>query len=211
MHGTKRVGLRQALPSSRGYPAGADRAGAEGGAMGGDSRTGLSRRHFVAGAAAVVGTMGFIRAFAADAPAVAPQPYFAGVGRALDTMAKLGAPLRQADVDRIAALTQTNDAGSVAEAETILDRYTLARLEIDASGVGHVAAGGAEPTLIEQGWRLFLVRIANPTGRADRINFSNGPFARTPGRMSVANFSVAQRAYLMDTLNKGPLIEKMWL
>ena len=29
--------------------------------------------------------------------------------------------------------------------------------------------------------------------------------------MSVGGFSVSQRAYLMDTLKKGPLIEKMWL
>jgi hypothetical protein len=115
-------------------------------------------------------------------------------------MAKLGAPLSSADAQRISALTQTNDAAAVAEAEAILDKYTLARLEVDATGVGRVLPGGAEPRLIEQGWRLFLVRIANPTGRADRINFSNGLFARTAGRMSIGGFSVAQKAYLMDTL-----------
>jgi hypothetical protein len=185
--------------------------------MNGDGTgSGVSRRRFVAGVAvAAVGGLG--RGFAAEgAPTppsapIAPQPYFAGVGRALDALAKLGAPMRAEDAQRIATLTQTNDAGAVTEAETILDRYTLARLEIDAGGVGRVTPGGAEPTLVEQGWRVFLVRVANPTGRADRFNFSTGPFSRTPGRMSIANFSVAQRAYLMDTLNKGPLIEKMWL
>ena len=175
---------------------------------------GWSRRHFVAGAAAGVGAAalgGVARAFAADTAGIAPQPYFASVGRTLDAMAKLGAPLQSADAERIATLTQANDAAAVAEAETLLDRYTLARLEIDAAGVGSVIPGGAAPTLVEQGWRLFLVRIANPTGRNDRINFSTGPFSRTPGRMSVGGFSVSQRAYLMDTLKKGPLIEKMWL
>ncbi len=179
--------------------------------MSGDSmRWGLSRRGFVLSmGAAAAGS--FVRAGASDSAAIAPQPYFAAVNRAVDSMAKLGAPLLSADGQRIAALTQTNDAAAVTEAETILDKYTLARLEVDTTGVGRVLPGGAEPTLIEQGWRLFLVRIANPTGRADRINFSNGLFARTPGRMSIGGFSVAQKAYLMDTLKKGPLIEKMWL
>lgn len=180
--------------------------------MGGGRDSGLSRRRFVAGVAAVGGTLGFTRAFAADAAAIAPQPYFAGVNRALEAMAKLGAPLRTADAERIAELTQANDAAAVAEAEAILDRYTLARLEIDGgSGLGKVMPGGAEAKLVEQGWRLFLVRIANPTGRADRINFSTGAFSPTPPRMMPSGFSVSQRAYLMDTLKKGPLIEKMWL
>ena len=137
---------------------------------------------------------GVARAFAADTAGIAPQPYFASVGRTLDAMAKLGAPLQSADAERIATLTQANDAAAVAEAETLLDRYTLARLEIDAAGVGSVMPGGAAPTLVEQGWRLFLVRIANPTGRNDRINFSTGPFSRTPGaHVSRRFFRVAAR------------------
>ncbi|HTK96397.1 MAG TPA: hypothetical protein VL379_00105, partial [Pseudomonadales bacterium] len=154
--------------------------------MSGDGiRWGFSRRGFVLSMGAAAAGSFVPRAFAADSAAIAPQPYFAAVNRAVDSMSKLGAPLLSTDAQRIAALAQTNDAAAVAEAETILDKYTLARLEVDATGVGRVLPGGAEPMLIEQGWRLFLVRIANPAGRADRINFSNGLFARTPGRMSI--------------------------
>jgi hypothetical protein len=144
-----------------------------------------------------------------DVPAVDPQPYFAGVKRAVAAMANLGAPLADDDAAQITALARRNDRGAVEAAEKILWRYTLAAVTIAPSGPPHIGAGDAPPTLVEQGWRMFLVRVSNPAGRTDSFEVVQKGY-RTPGRM-MGGFSLAQRAFLMDTVNKGPLIEKMWL
>ena len=104
-------------------------------------------------------------------------------------------------------LANQDDNAAIDAAEKILDRYTLARLSLDADGTGRVAIGGAQRTLVEQGWRMFLVRIANPGGRTDSINF--GSESQGPG--SMMSYTFAPRAEMGDRLNKGPLIEKMWL
>jgi hypothetical protein len=145
----------------------------------------------------------------AAASDVDPQPYFAGVKRAVAALANLGAPLNPQDAAQIAALSRQNDRGSVASTEEILRRYTLARVAISPSGPPHIESGDAKKTLVEQGWRMFLVRVQNPAARTDSFEVIQKGF-RTPGRMMPGN-SLAQRAFLMDTLNKGPLIEKMWL
>ncbi len=150
--------------------------------------------------------------FAGDAhgPAdVDPQPYFAGVQRAVAALANLGAPLDLDDAAQISALARRNDRAAVEAAEKILTRYTLAAVTITPSGPPHIGAGDAPPTLVEQGWRMFLVRVENPAGRTDSFEVVQKGY-RTPGRMMGGN-SLAQRAFLMDTVNKGPLIEKMWL
>jgi len=174
----------------------------------------ISRRRLIA-AAGVGGIALLLRpsrifAGAPDGdPAVDPQPYFAGVNRAVGALAGLGAPLAPADAERIAALSLRGDRAAVGEAEGILGRYTLASLALRPDGSVDLVPGGAERTLVEQGWRMFLVRVENLAGSTDGFEVIQGGF-RTPGRMQEGN-SVAQRSTLMDTLNKGPLIEKMWL
>jgi hypothetical protein len=143
--------------------------------------------------------------------AIDPQPYFANVARSLDALAMLGAPIRAEDAQRIAVLAQGRDSAAIETAESVLDRYTLARLSLHANGSLNVDVGGARRVLVEQGWQMFLVRIANPAGRTENIAFFAGSqWGQGPGRM-LSGPSLAQRAYLWDTLNKAPLIEKMWL
>src|ERR1700677_3436656 len=146
---------------------------------------------------------------ASGAPDVEPQPYFAGVNRAIGELAALGAPLSPKDAAQIAALALHGDSASVDLAEVILDRYTLARISVDPGGAARLSPGGAPRTLVEQGWRMFRVCVGNPSGRKDGFELIQAGF-RTPGRMMGGN-SVAQRSTLLDTLNKGPLIEKMWI
>ena len=83
----------------------------------------VSRRHFLALAGAFVGAQ-FCPAIESEASGLVPQPYFAGVNRVLEALAKLGAPVATEDAKRIAALANRNDSASVDEAEKILDRYT---------------------------------------------------------------------------------------
>jgi hypothetical protein len=60
------------------------------------SNPAITRRHFVIWTGAVAGAR-FFPALAAEPTNIAPQPYFAGVKRALEALAKLGAPIGAAD------------------------------------------------------------------------------------------------------------------
>lgn len=155
---------------------------------------------------------------------VTPQLYFAEVLRALETLQRLGGPISDTDSKQLHALANQSDALSVDKAEQILGRYTLARIDIGGLGNVSVAAGRVKRDLVEQGWRMFLLRISNArkAGGALTVSVSArsglsgllGP-AVTPGRIALDPaqpvFSAAQRSHLFDTVNKGPLIEAMWL
>src|ERR1700758_396617 len=105
----------------------------------------VSRRHFLALAGGFAAAQ-FCAAIESEASALAPQPYFAGVNRVLEALARLGAPVAAADAGQIAALANQDDGAAVDAAERILDRYTLARLFLEADGTGRVAIGGAQRT-----------------------------------------------------------------
>jgi hypothetical protein len=148
--------------------------------------------------------------WAAQVDTISPQPYFASVNRAVEALAKLGAPVEASDAQQIANLTRQNDAAAVETAEEILNRYSLASLSIETAGSGRWTVGEAPRILVEQGWRLFLIRIANPTGLAERVWISTEVSdAWGPGHMGAP--SNAARAYLMDSLSQAPRIQKMWL
>ncbi len=151
-----------------------------------------------------------LAAGASDESKIEPQPYFAGVNRAVEALASLGAPLTPDDAAQIAALSLRNDRSAVGAAETILRRYTLARLTINSGGALQIASGDAPRTLVEQGWRMFLVRVENLAGTKDGFELIQAGY-RTPGQMMSGTYFLAQRAWLMDTLNKAPLIKQMWL
>src|SRR5579864_4525045 len=166
----------------------------------------VSRRSFLILTGAFVGAR-FCPALDSETTQVAPQPYFAGVIRALEALVKLGAPIAAADAQRIAAFARQGDSAAVDAAEKILDTYTLARLSIDPDETGRVEMGGAQRTLVEQGWRMFLVRIANPGGRTDNISFAS----ESQGPGSIMSGTSAPRDSMGDRMNKGPIIKQLWL
>lgn len=169
------------------------------------SRVSMTRRQWMA----LLGAAGGARLLPAWASteSIAPQPYFAEVMRAVDALAKLGSPVAADDAQQLAGLARQSDAAAVAAAERLLDRYTLTRVLIDAVGTTETTSGGAVRNLVEQGWRLFLVRIANPAPLAGTIE---GPAFSTVATMSPA-WTDAQRAALWQTLNKAPLVANMWI
>ena len=151
----------------------------------------VSRRGFLVWSGAIASAR-LCPTFATEPNRTAPQPYFASVRRALEALDKAGAPVATADAQQIAVLSRQNSLAAVSAAEEILDRYTLVRIQTDADGYAHVAVGGAPRTLVEQGWRLFLIRISNPLG--------------TTAKLDVA----ASGGWPPDTLNFAPIIEKAW-
>lgn len=160
--------------------------------------------------------------FAAATADLEPQPYFAGVNRALATLARLGSPVATADAEQLVMLSKQNDQLAVAAAEHILSRYTLLEVAVGVDGAESISVGGAPLQLVEQGWRMFLVRMTNPRGWVGDVGIAatgtgglREVFAgMTPGHMSFDSAPVstwAQRAHLFDTDNKAPVIESLWL
>ncbi len=170
----------------------------------------LTRRHALILFAAEVGSS-LIPAISAESPGESAQPYFASVARALGALDKLGAPLPGPDAARVAALALKNDSAAVVATEKILTNYTLIDVTVDEAGAAKLSAGNAQRILIEQGWRLFLLRVSNASARPGNLLLSPGSLDGTPGQMMPGDSHSAQRANLFDTLNKAPLIEKMWL
>ena len=171
----------------------------------------LTRRQMLMLLASEVGAS-LCPASAVEAPVLPVEPYFAEVNRALEALAKLGAPVASVDAQKIATLARKNSTTAVDATEKILARYTLANVAINADGSVQVTLGDAPRTLIEQGWTMFLVRVSNPQGRTHNLLMSPGEFGPTPGQMVLGDPNhLAQRAALGQTLNKAPEIEKMWL
>ena len=94
--------------------------------------------------------------------AVALQPLAQQVRRLEDALSYLGQPLSAADHKAInSAIGDPDQAAAVEKLETILDRYALAIVDINAESRVKVEQGAAKPELVEGGTRLFLVKVVN--------------------------------------------------
>ncbi|MBV8866331.1 MAG: CehA/McbA family metallohydrolase [Acidobacteriaceae bacterium] len=77
----------------------------------------------------------------------------------------LGQPFASTDRERInTALASTDENGAIAELQRILDRYALVTITINPEGRVGVARGAAVPEIIQDGTRLFLVKVLNQAG-----------------------------------------------
>jgi N-methylcarbamate hydrolase len=154
----------------------------------------VTRRRFLVWTGAAAGSQVW-PAFSTESADIAPQPYFASVNRAIEALAKLGEPMAEQDVAQIAALSLQSGRAAVEATEQILDRYTLTRVPVGTDGYPRAVAGGAQRTLIEQGWRLFLVRVANPLGSTSTLRIAK-PSSKIRGNV---------------TLNPAPGIKQNWM
>ncbi len=93
------------------------------------------------------------------------QPFAQQVRQVETSLAYLGQPLAQNDADAInKAIGNANEAAAIEQLEQILDRYTLAIVDINAEGRVKVQAGSAKPELVEAGTRIFVVKVINKAG-----------------------------------------------
>jgi hypothetical protein len=128
------------------------------------ARRGLSRRDFVSGSFGYA----FLTAAgrAAGLPAVgessAEMAPFSQVKRIVEALQRMGEPLSPDEAARILGLAGRPSADNAGKLGAILDKYILAHLTLDKSGLGECTRGGASPQLAELGWRSFLVRVDNP-------------------------------------------------
>ena len=103
---------------------------------------------------------------AAPAPVpVALQPLAATVRRLEVALAYLGQPLPAPDHEAIAAALAVRDEAEAAAAlQRVLDRHVLLEVHINPESRVKVAQGAATPELLEEGTRLFLVKVINEAG-----------------------------------------------
>ncbi|MHC4990535.1 MAG: hypothetical protein ACYTGC_06100 [Planctomycetota bacterium] len=96
---------------------------------------------------------------------VEAQPLAVHVGRLAEALEYLGEPL-PADARRRldAALRSSEDAALVRGVQEALDPLCLVGVVINPESRVKVDPGPASRTLVEQGWRSFLVKVANEAG-----------------------------------------------
>jgi hypothetical protein len=98
-------------------------------------------------------------------PAVPLQPFADQVRQLETTLSFLGQPLAPKDQEAInAAFAKPDPQAAVEQAAAVLDNYTLAVVTINAESRVGVQRGGAPANLVQDGTRLFLVKVINLAG-----------------------------------------------
>ncbi len=96
---------------------------------------------------------------------VALQPFMDEVQGLQTALNFLGQPLAKQDQERIKSLfASQNPEAAVSQTEAILDKYVLAVVTISAESRVDVKRGSALPDLVQDGTRLFLVKVVNQAG-----------------------------------------------
>lgn len=117
------------------------------------------------------------------------QPFAAQIRRLIEAMDHLGAPFQSADASALSKLADSpGDASTAERAQALLDKYALAGVTINPESRVKVAAGPAAPDLVEQGWRVFLVKVMNEAGVTAELQ-GISPNARSSFQAGAANSS----------------------
>jgi hypothetical protein len=102
---------------------------------------------------------------AASKPPVPLQPFSDGVREIERDLAFYGQPLTSKDQQGVdQAFADPDPQAAVSKAAAILDKYTLVTVTINAEERVGVQRGPAPPDLIQDGARLFLVKVINQAG-----------------------------------------------
>jgi hypothetical protein len=113
----------------------------------------------------VMGTQGLAAKVSAAQARVPLQPFAQQVRQVETTLAYLGQPLAQSDLKAVsAAIANADESSAVADLVQILDKYTLAVVDINPESRVKVQPGTAKAELVEAGTRLFLVKVLNRAG-----------------------------------------------
>ncbi len=127
------------------------------------------------------------------------QPLSAQIQRVLEAVDYLGVPLAVADRRALEQISPTAEDAAT-RAQEILDRHCLFFVNINPEMRVKVAAGPAKPELVEQGWRLFLVKVQNEAGATAVLHATsphaqrlfNAPAADVPARWLELQMADAQ-------------------
>src|SRR6185503_4227574 len=161
-------------------------------------------------------------ATAADLPVVSdvdPQPLVAQVQRLIEATDYLGAPFSPADKKALLAASPESSAKkAVAEIQRVLDAYCIAGVQINPEMRVKVTQGPAKAELEEQGWRIFLVKVANESGTTAELKavspnaMSRFEPSRTPSDEAYrkqAQPKDSDRWLDMELYSKAPMKKKL--
>ena len=99
---------------------------------------------------------------AAAQPAIPLQPLAQQVRQLAEALDYLGEPLSAKESAAIdSAIANPDESAAVAALQAILDPHVLAVVDINAESRVRVEQGAAQPSLLEDGTRLFLVKVTN--------------------------------------------------
>ena len=152
-------------------------------------------------------------------PTNVPLQPFADQVRQLEmTLSFLGQPLEAKDQDAInAAFARPDPETAVAQAASVLDRYALAVVTINAESRVSAQRGPAPANLIQDGTRLFLVKVINlagvtaplavesPNSRPVYIQSNSSP--EPPQKLTKAD--VVERWAEISSYDKPPLQDRL--
>ncbi len=136
------------------------------------------------------------------------QPMAAQAFRLAQTLAQLGAPLPAQALDSLNRAARLPDGAAVVrEIQSILDPYCLLAVSINPESRVKVAQGPATPDLVQDDWRLFLVKVYNQAGVTAPLNL-NSPNQIREGEKGVRDHWMDIKLYQHDTwVNYGPDLE----
>ena len=144
--------------------------------------------------------LALLAAGTAPAAAVDLQPLRAQAHRVADALTLLGAPLAAADRARLDG-TAGSDAAEIAEIQAVLDPLCLANVEINAESRVKASRGAAPASLMQQGWRVFLVKVSNQAGVTAPLRVQS-PNAEPLVRPSKGQPTVDQTTTAADVANR---------
>ncbi|HEX4807335.1 MAG TPA: CehA/McbA family metallohydrolase [Bryobacteraceae bacterium] len=156
--------------------------------------------------------------FAAAQTRVPLQPFAQQVRQVETALNYLGEPLPPKDQEAIdKALSNTDDAAAVSDIEQILDKHTLAIVDINPESRVRVQTGAAKPELVEAGTRVFLVKVINSAGVTARLKVESPNalpvYVRSDGNAEppkqIAPADVRDRWLDLDLYDKEPMSERL--
>ena len=96
------------------------------------------------------------------------QPLAAQAKRIATALEIMGAPLSQAERDRLDKAA--TDPAGVVEIQRVLDPHCLIVVNINPESRVKAARGDAAADLVEAGWRTFLIKVINEAGVTAPLN-----------------------------------------
>ncbi len=107
------------------------------------------------------------------------QPLAAQVKRVAQALDLLGSPLTKGEQEALdRASSATDPAAGVSQIQEVLDPLCLAMVDINAESRVKVAEGPAPKKLMQQGWRVFLVKVENDPSVHSALRVSSPNAAR---------------------------------
>ncbi|MCA8991365.1 MAG: CehA/McbA family metallohydrolase [Planctomycetaceae bacterium] len=101
---------------------------------------------------------------------VPPQPFVAATDRLIQALEFVGRPLSAEDIKAIeAAKNNPNARDGMVAIQKVLDPHCLALVHINAESRVSAKEGPVEKSLMEQGWRSFLIKVHNEAGITPRL------------------------------------------